>query len=147
VSATPTQVVSLRVQGDLTTLTINSVGKAPAETVARQLLLEPSVLPKTLKVKGVSRVRHRLGHGLLVFRGRLDRPAEDRYLQHRRLPVHLDSLDRILEVGIEERLSCRVAIDQDRIITESPGQDVTDGAEDSKRVLSEQEGSPVRIGQ
>jgi hypothetical protein len=47
-------------------------------------------------------------------------------------------------VSIEERLSRRIAIDQDRVVTEGPGQNVTDGAEDSQRVLSEQEGSPVR---
>ena len=59
--------------------------------------------------------------------------------------MHLDGLDRVLEVGIEEWLSCRVAVDEDRVIAECSGQDVTDRAEDGQRVLSEQESGPVRI--
>jgi hypothetical protein len=59
--------------------------------------------------------------------------------------VHLDGLDRILKVGIKEWLSGRIALDQDRVVAECSSQDVTDRAEDGQRVLTEQEGGPVRI--
>ncbi len=58
--------------------------------------------------------------------------------------MYRDGRDWVLEVGIEERLSRHIALDQDRIVTEGPGQDVTDRAEDSQRVLSEQESGPVK---
>ena len=49
------------------------------------------------------------------------------------------------QVRVEERLSRRVAIDEDRVVADRTGQDVGDWAEDRKGILPEEKGRAMRV--
>jgi hypothetical protein len=104
--------------------TVDCICSASAETIARQLVFQASVVPKAVNIEGASRVGHwfelRLHPAGAVYS--TNRLAKDRPLEPFWLPMHLHRL-HILgpQVGSEEGLGGCVAIDEDRIVADRAG--------------------------
>jgi hypothetical protein len=108
-----------KLQCDTGIHTIDGVGTALAETVARQPVFEARVPPNTVQVEGVLRVGHRFGLRLHPAVPNPDRPLKDGPLELFRLLMDLYRLHVLTpQVRGKEGLSGRVAIDEDRVVAD-----------------------------